>query len=129
MVFAVILCWLKSIGVYDKDFWIKTDFLFEVRWYGGNPTQKISLVNMYLELKFGILSPLQGNKKRRKTNINPIWHSWYYQSNTIFSILARSCKFKKSEAISQKIKYRLPKTGSKITFVPHFYPCLMDAYT
>ena len=38
-----------------------------------------------------------------------------------FNILARSWKIKKSQTIWQNIEQKLPKTGSKMPFVAHFY--------
>ena len=48
--------------------------------------------------------------------------------NMKFNILARSSKFKRIQTIRQKIKYNLPNTGRKMTFIPHFYPLLMKTF-
>ena len=49
--------------------------------------------------------------------------------NMKFSIQARSSTLTKLKTILQKIKYKLPKTGSKMIFIRHFYRLLMKTST
>ena len=37
-----------------------------------------------------------------------------------------SWKFKKLQLVWENIKYKLPKTGTKVTFIPYFNPPLMN---
>ena len=60
-------CRLKALGICAKGFWVTAD-IHEVRWNEGYPICKISVVNMYSELKACILTPLEGNNKAHKTN-------------------------------------------------------------
>ena len=62
-----------------KNLWIRLDFLYEGRWQKGYPIHKISLVNLYLEFKASILSPLEGNNKRSKTKIDPVFMYIQYE--------------------------------------------------
>ena len=77
--FSKISCLLKVLGICAEDFWTRADFHYEVRWFKGHSTSKISLVNLYSEVKSRGLSPLEMNNKRRKRNINSIFMHIQYE--------------------------------------------------
>ena len=66
--FSVIPIRLKALGICTEGFRVRADFLNAVRWWEGYPICKISLVNLYSELKTLVLIPLKVNNKGRKTN-------------------------------------------------------------
>ena len=48
---SAIPCWLKVLGISDEGFWIRADFLHQVRKNKGHPICKTSSVDLYSELK------------------------------------------------------------------------------
>ena len=65
-VFPALSCGLKALGICTKGLWIKADFLCEVTLWKGHSTHKISLVNLYSELKAITMPPLERSNKGQK---------------------------------------------------------------
>ena len=55
------------LGICAEGLWIRADFLYGVRLWEGHSTLKISLFNLYLELKARVVLPLKRNNKGQKT--------------------------------------------------------------
>ena len=121
-VFATTSCWWKALGICDEDIGL----IFSMRLDGRKEIQlKKSAWSIFIQISKPASYPLSRRiikfVKQTLTKFSCIF-------NMKFDIFARNWKFKKLQTIWWKVKYKLPKTGSRMTFIPHFHPLLMKTF-
>ena len=116
--------WLKVLGICGLGKY-GLGLIFSIRLNGRKGIQPIKSAWSICShsLKDCVVLPLEENNKGNNMNIHPILKHIQYEIQH-FGLIVENLK-----NYRLKIKHKLPKTGSKMTFISHVYLLLMNVST